>query len=656
LRTTLKKGSSRGFLAGATPTDGDGAASTGPPKPPPISPVSRYGDGGHRRLRVTGKLFLWLLVTVLVAAGAFGGGIWLYLEESAAAVEGRSAVLQTEIEEEIASSGDEVIAIPEPGKATTFLVIGYDARAGETADPSRSDTIMLIRADPQKDTLTMLSFPRDLWVDHPGCRRYQHTWTDRINTAYFLGGPVCVATTVKQLTGIAPNYLVTVNFAGFKKLVNKVDGVYIDVDQRYYNPTGGVYARINLQPGYQKLTGGAALDFARYRHTDGDFHRNARQQEFVKAFKQAVSENFTLTKLPGIIKTLADSVIVGRGRGQGFDLETILPYARFLYELPSGSFYQARLSQSDAISAGEAVFTFSAEALQEVIGDFLNPDTKASEKATSSATNQKPETATPLPRDTTIEVLNGNGEDFSAATAAELLRQRGYAAESIGDAVDEAGNPKSDYFETLIRYNPDIEGSAAAALALGKLFGDYSTEEVLPDDPIDTMLQVIVGKTFHGTLAITADDETPEHQEAAVVRDFDDILPLVEGARGQVSFKPLVPLFREQGSSLSTSVPLRVYRVNGHDAIKIVYRTPGNGYWGIMQTSWTDAPILSGENQIRRLGGREMRLYFSGAKIEMIAFEESDAVFWVSNTLLNELSNETMIAIAKGLKPVTAAK
>jgi hypothetical protein len=75
-----------------------------------------------------------------------------------------------------------------------------------------------------------------------------------------------------------------------------------------------------------------------------------------------------------------------------------------------------------------------------------------------------------------------------------------------------------------------------------------------------------------------------------------------------------------------------------------------------MQTSWTDAPILSGENQVRRLGGREMRLYFSGAKIEMIAFEESDAVYWVSNTLLNELSNETMIAVAKGLKPVTAAR
>jgi len=72
--------------------------------------------------------------------------------------------------------------------------------------------------------------------------------------------------------------------------------------------------------------------------------------------------------------------------------------------------------------------------------------------------------------------------------------------------------------------------------------------------------------------------------------------------------------------------------------------------------SWTDVPILSGQNLTKRIGGREYRLYYQGAKLHMVAFEESGAVYWVSNTLLDRLSNETMLAIAKSLKPLSAAR
>ena len=64
----------------------------------------------------------------------------------------------------------------------------------------------------------------------------------------------------------------------------------MDVDRRYFNDQGGPsgYATINLQPGYQKLNGYQALDFVRFRHTDSDLYRNARQQLFVRAFKDQV--------------------------------------------------------------------------------------------------------------------------------------------------------------------------------------------------------------------------------------------------------------------------------------------------------------------------------------------------------------------------------
>ena len=100
--------------------------------------------------------------------------------------------------------------------------------------------------------------------------------------------------TVKQLTGIPINYLITVNFHGFKEIVDKLGGIWLDVDRRYYHVNNGTaaenYANINIEPGYQLLTGGAALDFVRFRHTDDDFHRIARQQEFVRAFKEQFSQ------------------------------------------------------------------------------------------------------------------------------------------------------------------------------------------------------------------------------------------------------------------------------------------------------------------------------------------------------------------------------
>ena len=597
---------------------------------------------------------MWLLVVALVSAGALGGGVWLYLEESVATINDNSSDLIENIEGEGEEILDEAPVVP--GRATNAIVIGYDARAGSDHTVGLSDTIMLIRADPKTDTISLLSFPRDLIVEHPGCRANPTPWVGKINEAYAICGPVGTVKTVKALTGLRINYVITVNFHGFKEIVNKVEGVYVDVDRRYYNPTGGVYARINLQPGYQKLTGGAALDYARFRHTDSDFHRIARQQQFIKSFKQAVRTNFSVTKLPGIIKVFVDSVQVKRGGSKDLDLDTLLTYARFVYDLPSGSFFQARLSASDVI--GTSSLEASPEAIGQVVRDFLNPDVDAAKKATAAAGGQKPQTEAPLPRETTIEVLNGNGGEGSADTAAYLLGERGYVTEVGGNALDENGVEKFDYFETTILYNPEVAGAAAAAEAVGKLFGDYVAQEAPPDVPLGTMLRVIVGETFHNQLAPAPEDSTPEHAPPTTVRSFDDVLPLVKGLRGRVDFPLLVPLLKDRASSLDGEVPVRKYRVEGHDAVKLVYLASNRpaGYWGIMQTSWTDAPLLREPNQKRRTGGRELRLYYNGSKLHMVAFEENGAAYWVTNTLLDELSNETMIAIAKGLKPVSAAK
>ena len=165
-------------------------------------------------------------------------------------------------------------------------MIGSDYRAGDVAGGSRSDTLMLVRIDPRTKYISLLSLPRDLYVTIPGYG------VDKINAAYSDGGYKLALKTVEDATGVKPNYLVTVDFKGFRDLVDKFHGVYVPVDQRYYhvNVAGQEqYSQVDIPPGYQLLNGTNALAYARYRHTDSDFYRNARQQVFLHAFSQRAS-------------------------------------------------------------------------------------------------------------------------------------------------------------------------------------------------------------------------------------------------------------------------------------------------------------------------------------------------------------------------------
>ncbi len=120
----------------------------------------------------------------------------------------------------------------------------------------------------------------------------------------------------------------------------------------------------------------------------------------------------------------------------------------------------------------------------------------------------------------------------------------------------------------------------------------------------------------------------------------------------------LVPLVREETLEPRHGRRFRraSTRVEGRDALKIVYRST-SGLLGHQETSWTDPP--DPRRAERRAAGSAtgtLRLYYDGSKLHMVAFEENGAVYWVSNTLLDDSRNETMIAIAKGLKPLSAAK
>jgi LCP family protein required for cell wall assembly len=195
------------------------------------------------------------------------------------------------------------VVVPSPGDPQTILVIGSDHRARTSWNSANTDTMMLIRLDPSSSTINVLSIPRDLKVNIPG------NGTAKLNSAYSIGGPNLLIKTIQQnvFPDLKVNHIVDVNFGGFEALVNAIGCVYTDVDHRYYNNTAVTdYSSIDLWPGYQKLCGVQALSFVRFRHTDSDIVRNARQQDFVRWAKQQYSQDQLITNRNKLVKIFGE--------------------------------------------------------------------------------------------------------------------------------------------------------------------------------------------------------------------------------------------------------------------------------------------------------------------------------------------------------------
>jgi hypothetical protein len=458
--------------------------------------------------------------------------------------------------------------------------------------------------------------------------------------------------------------LITVNFRGFHQLVDALGGVWIDVDRRYFNNRGGDfgYAAINLFPGYQKLGGYQALDFVRFRHTDSDLYRIARQQLFLRAFKDQIRASAGPLDLPGVIKTITKNVEVGVGGNAELDGKTVLRYALFAYGLPPGHFFQSKLEGIEETSSFDLLVP--QENIQKAVQEFSHPDVESPKKATQVALNEKPKPSAdkaPPARQTTITVLNGNGVTGSAGTASYLLSQRGYQMVYPPDGKN-ANAPNWDYFKTRVHYDRLQAGAAAAAKKVAVLFG---TDDLKPVDPTvkalsnGAMLTVIVGQTFHGTLAEAPVDKTPQRQPPNVAPGADASLALLRERASRVPFKVMVPTVLERSSWIDRERPIRMYRIDPdgkHKTIRLTYRTGAREYWGVQMTDWEEAPVLSERNFIRSIGGRSYELHYTGPKLHMVVLRQGGATYWVVNTLLDSLSNETMIAIAKGLKPLSRMK
>jgi hypothetical protein len=174
------------------------------------------------------------------------------------------------------------------------------------------------------------------------------------------------------------------------------------------------------------------------------------------------------------------------------------------------------------------------------------------------------------------------------------------------------------------------------------------------------MLMVVVGTAFSGNIAELPQKQLPKRQIPNVRADSAPGHELLDGLKKKVPFELELPTVLEKSSYPDEQygdTAVRLYTIAGHHkAVRMVFRMGGGQYWGIQETDWNDAPVLDDKSFRHELGGREFDLYYSGSQLHMIVLHANGATYWVMNTLLNDMSNETMLHIAQGLKTLTTAK
>ncbi|MHB8840546.1 MAG: LCP family protein [Candidatus Aquicultor sp.] len=345
-------------------------------------------------------LILWSLVLSLLIGGA--GFVYArFLEERIHETSGltkNGANSQSHLRPE------------EDNEPVTFVMLGCDKRAALKDDPGRSDTLMVLRMNPEKNIAYLISIPRDARVEIPG---YGH---EKINAAYQHGGPDLVIETVNNLFGFDINHYVLIDFEGFRQIVDQLGGIDSDGEKRMQDHFQG--RDIDIAPGMQHFDGPHALDYVRIRHVDDDFGRMGRQQQFIKAVLEKVMSFGGILRIPGLVNTASNYVTTDPSVG----VTEMMKYGQMMKSIGRENLHMITLP-------GEAkmIGPISYVVLDQPKVDWLVYRIKNDMPLELTAEEKQNENIK-------IGVQNGSGKPGMAKVMADKLGAFGYKIEGVGNA------------------------------------------------------------------------------------------------------------------------------------------------------------------------------------------------------------------------------
>ncbi|WP_439423203.1 LCP family protein [Saccharothrix sp. HUAS TT10] len=380
-----------------------------------------------------------------------------------------------------------------------FLIVGSDTRAGakpqdgvgdEGAEPgARSDVLMLAHVPADRKRMVIVSVPRDLLITRPDCEGWDPTTGEytgeqfareadvKANEPYAVGGPRCVSKFMTELTGLEINHFISVDFNGFKGMVDAIGTVPVCVPKPMEDDELGV---IFDKAGRYEINGDKALDFVRARKVEGetktDFDRVGRQQQFLSSLlRKALSSEILLNpgKLNGFLNAFAASTV-----GQNIGVNDMLTLAQSLQSLEAGRVTFVTIphetSEGPTLSNDDNLELLKEDDVKKLFQAVIDgtplpeetpDDTPADpDKAQADPNKAAAQTSAPPPGPKQGKVIDHNGlkiqvrngdpnNDGAARLTTEALRELGY------DVVIPGSAPPTD--RTVIKYGIGAEDAAA---------------------------------------------------------------------------------------------------------------------------------------------------------------------------------------------------
>ncbi|HWC34827.1 MAG TPA: LCP family protein [Mycobacteriales bacterium] len=404
-------------------------------------------------------------------------------------------------------------------KAENFVLIGSDTRAGANGAGTggakiagaRSDTTIILHISAGGAGATLISIPRDSYVQIPACvvgpnGQKSAPEMNKFNAAYSIGGeynnkyaPSCTIDTIESLTGLHIDHYAVVDFVGFEHMVEKLGGVRMCVARPLVDPVvnegGGVFhgSGLNLPAGpHVEINGQQALALMRARYNldgGGDLPRIKRQQEFAAAMiRKATSTSLLVNpfKLQSFLVTAASSLTT-----DGFGLGTMRKLAGALHQVGAGGVHLLtvpNVTSAPGMPYGDVEWDptkapqlWNALRHDQPIPGLASPS--PSPTASATATPSGPP-LTVSPSGIYVAVENGTATRGLAHTVASQLTAQGYHVVSVGDADQET------YTRTMVKYGTTkVQSSQTVAAA-------FPGSKRVADPTAGNTITVIVGSDF----------------------------------------------------------------------------------------------------------------------------------------------------------------